>query len=230
MDDIKAWLCGPADYDTGVLLYNRFGINAALKRLFKEQWSAFKEDTLISALKDLYNANEPKNEATSAQQTVRVTPFNQFKHWPSDTGSDPVILALHQQWKPLFAEMMNLMHRVYDVAKQGEKNINKAIEAYQMAARILVLDDQIELIYAKRNFYYEHNRLPDNLEDPEQEEIIDPVKIAIELANNQRYVREYKVKLKKNPGHRSADKWAMLLKEKEKLVAKFKKRLNLGDE
>lgn len=230
MEEIKAWLNGRPDYLAGVALYFQHGKDPLLKRLFQEAHSPFKEKKLRDALQEIYTGwKKPVSETVKAKETVKRSPFNQYKHWPPQPIEDPVLLALWQQWKPLYGELKSLQHRIYDVAVQGLKDPNKALEAGQMTFRILDLDEQIEGIYAKRNFYYDHKRLPEEAPAEQQEEIVDPIKWKLVLDNYMKYVRDYKVKLKKFPGHKNADKWAMKLKEYEAGVLKYKKLLKIID-
>src|SRR6185436_9263303 len=74
------------------------------------------------------------------------------KRWPEKI-EDPVLTALKAQWKPLFAEMMSLTSRIYDVAKAGLHDEQQKREAGKMAHRILDLDDECEEIYIKRDHY-----------------------------------------------------------------------------
>jgi hypothetical protein len=230
VEQIKHWLNSHQDYDAGVQLYLQHGKDSILRSLFtREEQTPFKKQRLLKALRDLYEAEKhPASEKKQAQLTVTQTAIPQYKHWPAHPMTDAVLLALWNQWKPLYGEMMDLQHRVYEVAFQGQTDTNKKMEAGQMALRILELDDQVEFIYAQRNFYYQHNRLPEERKQ-EEEVIVDPVKWAIELKNNERYVRDYKLKLAKDPHNKLAPKWAMTLKEKQAEVAKYKKLLKLDD-
>lgn len=228
MEAIKAWLNNRPDYLSGVGLYFQHGKDPLLKRLFLEAHSPFKEGKLRDALQAIYAAyKNPVSETAKAKETVKRSPFNQYKHWPAQPIEDAVLLAIWQQWRPLYGEMKNLQHRIYDVALAGMTDPNKALEAGQMTFRILDLDDQIESIYAKRNFYYEHKRLPEETPAEQPEEVVDPINWKLLLDNYMKYVRDYKMKLKKTPGHKNADKWAMKLKEYEAGVLKYKKLLKI---
>lgn len=224
---LKHWLNSSRDYDTGVRLYLEYGDNDAFKDLFaSEGQSAFKEQKLQSLLTDLYRNYQTPDASATKKPLPPVEPATSHKRWPAQPITDPVILALWKKWRPMFSEMQSLQHRIYEVALAGQTDPNKSYEAGQMAFRIKDLEDDVQEIYSQRDFYIEHNQLPDAPKQPD-EEIVDPIRWAIELKNNERYVRDYRLKLGKDPDNKNAVKWAAALKEKEAAVAKYKRLLKL---
>lgn len=225
MEEIRDWLNSSKDYAAGVQLYLKYGNDRTLKALFtQEAETAFKRDRLFAALKLIYeNLRNPTTPKAAIQrQLEKNNPPENFKYWPPVPISDPVLNALYEQWKPIYAEMMNLSARIYDVAVFGEKDQQKALEACSMVHRILDLDDKCDEIYAKRDYYYEHGALPTLL--VETEIVGDPVRWATLMNNAERYVRQYKGKLKKDP---SNEKAAAKLKHYEAEQAKYRKLLKL---
>jgi hypothetical protein len=151
------------------------------------------------------------------------------RSWSVEPITDDVEKALHGQWKPLYAELMSLQHRVYDLAVQGEKgDSNKKLEACQAAHRIVDLDQLIDDIYLQRDQYLATGKLFKKL--VAKEVIGDPVRWATELANLKRYAREYRLKLSKHPNDRKAAKWAEKLADIDVDIDKYKKLLKLDDE
>jgi len=208
MDVIRKWLNGTRNYDDGIKLYRVFGRDDKLKRMFgSEGPSDFKKKKLLKALQEIV-AEAPLSKKTekavsspilvpAENPTVIIT--QQFsdkdKKWRS--SRDEVEEALFQQWKPLFAELMNLTARVGDIARAGERDNLKRIEAGRMALRICDLDDELDEIYKQRDQYLQSGEKPQAF--PYGEVCIDPIRMPLKLANHQRYVREYKLKLAKKP-------------------------------
>lgn len=223
MEVIRQWLNGSRDYDQGVILYKEFGNNLTLKAvLAKEGHSTFKEEKLIKALQQLLQP------VIRAEQDLPkgTTVYSRHYGWPPLPIEDPILNALHAQWKPLYAEMMHSQSRAYEVALLASKNADKLkkLEACTLVHQIIDLDDQIDEIYLKRDFYLKNKKLPDEKTPPV---IGDPVRWATELKNAERYVREYRIKVKKQPAN---DKWAAKLKHFESQVLHYKKLLKLDDE
>lgn len=193
-----------------------------LKRLFTmEAESAFKKKLLTDSLKKLLSTGAEKNihEKKVAENSVQSVKKAHLG-WPE--SEDQVLTALRLQWKPLFSELNNLSARLYDISKAGIEDVAKRNEAGAMAHRILDLDDECDEYYAKRDYYLEHKRLPD---DRNQEPaIVDPLKLPILLHNAQRYVREFKLKVKNNPSNEKAA--AKLLKWEQKVV-ELKRQLKI---
>ena len=103
----------------------------------------------------------------------------------------------------------------------GLKDNSKRMEACQMAHAIIDLDEQLDEIYNKREFYKINGHLPYEVEP---EIIGDPVRWATELKNAERYVRDYRIKVKKDPAN---EKWAAKLRKYEADVMRYKKLLKL---
>lgn len=221
MDNIRTWLNGPRDYATGAKLYLMHGENAALRRCFSEPASDWKKKKLAEVLTEMLTkktAVVKKVAVTKEKAIERVSVAD--KKWPEQM--DATVAALREKWKPLFAEMMNLMARIYDVAKLGDIDPAMKREAGQMAHRICDLDDMCDAIYEQRDYYLQHGKLPE--EKKPMELVNDPIKMPVALENARRYVRQYRNKLKKNP----ADVYAAeKLKLYEWAVEEYKRLLKL---
>lgn len=221
MDDIHEWLKGNKDYDAGAKLYLMHGKEQSLRRVFSEPVSEFKKKKLVEALTALVTKKveaAKKIEVTKQAAIEHISVSN--RKWPAK--KDATLTALHEKWKPLYAEMMSLMSRIYDVALAGQTDSAKKQEAGRMAHRILDLDDECDAIYEQREFYLKHNKLKE--EEKPMELVTDVKKIPLALSNAQRYVRDYKNKLLKKPDDVFA---AEKLKQYEWAVGVYKKQLNL---
>lgn len=195
-----------------------------------EEKSDFKMRKLLEEMQQLLIAHsEPP--PPSAQITARIIeqPLGQWhKGWPNPI-SDPVIQQLFEQFKPLYSELMHLQANIYEVAMQGrEGNTNKKLQACQMAHRILDLDDELDEIYAARDHVLETGRLPEK--NNEEEIVGDPVRLATQRLNYERYVRYYRNLLEKNPGDKKAAKWAQKLKDFQQKLQRANEILKIEDE
>lgn len=226
MQEIYAWLNNP-DYQSGIVLFLQHSRNKRLNNLFRtEAETPYKRQRLIAEMKALLERKEEKQPVTEYNQDTHTSSTN---GWPPKPITDVVLLALYDQWKPLYDEMLNLQARIYDVAEQAETGDDvKRLQSCQMAHRICDLDDECDAIYAKRDYYYQHGKLP---AAPVQKEVIgDPVKWALELQNLLRYERRYKLLLDKEPGHRLADKRAQSLQQCREEIAHYRKLLKIEHE
>lgn len=139
------------------------------------------------------------------QKDVEHLKFNMIPKgvgWPQ--VMDETLRTLHATWLILFSEKKNLQARIYDVALAGEKDAAKKKEAGAMACRILELRDQCKEIYNKRDYYLQHTKLPEEMKLIDIPD--DPKKFPLTLQNFQRYARDYKNKLKKQPQNASFQK------------------------
>lgn len=226
MQDVANWLKKEV-YDEGVKLYLKYGKDSALKNMFKEGQSEFKRKRLRNALEEILNNYEnPTTKAAIITRQVEREPILASFGWPNPI-TDEVIQQLHNLWQPKYHELMNLQARVYEVALLSQQGIpNKDFEACQMAHRILDLDDECEEIYAQRDHYILHGKLPETIKI--QPEVVgDPVRWVTELESAKRYIRRYKTKIAHNPGHPSLAKWAELQTQYEAKAETYRKLLKL---
>lgn len=219
MELIRSWLNGSRNYNQGVQLYLQYGKDDILRSLFKKEGeTTFKKDRLFEALKDLH-ANFKKSftqlsEARVEQESIIPNKSENVSNKPGwDDTDDIVLITLKNDWKKCFSEMKMLQHRLTDIATKEER--------CAAAHRILDLDDQCDEFYAKRDYYLEHKKLPEERSD---DIVGDPVKWPVKLANARRYVREYKIRLKKDP--RSVA-FAAKLKKYEEEVIFYEEKLKL---
>lgn len=140
--------------------------------------------------------------------------------WPKEL--DETLQSLYNDWLPKFNEKKNLQARIYDIALAGQKDPWQKTQAGVMAHRILDLRDEIRKIYKNRDYYLDHEKL---LEEKKPIDIPeDRNKWPLTLQNWQRYVREYKSKLKKKPDNEDFKKQ---LAKYEWGVTELKKLLGL---
>lgn len=238
MVEIRTWLNSRVkSYDAGVQLYLQYGQDPGLRALFTlEAESDFKYQRLVQALQELICPGEEgektallSSSAIPTQPRAIIADFSQFhKGWPNPIA-DPVIQALYEQWRPLYADLMSAQQRIYEIALQGENgNTAKELEACQLAHRIIDLDNECDDLYSRRNHYLSHGHLPGN--DQQKEIVGDPVRWATERQNGLRYIREYRAKIKKDPANKLVPKWEQKIIDWEKEVAHYNKLLKLDDE
>jgi hypothetical protein len=224
---LKHWLNSSRDYISGVKLYVEFGDNDDFKDLFlSEGYSVFKEQKLHELITELYRGTKSPNSKVKTPVEPDFPPTTSHQRWPAHPIEDPVIDALWRQWRPVYSEMLSLQHRIYEVAIAGNTDQNKHMEAGQMAIRIKDLEDQVQGIYQERDFYVANGILPGK-RFKDDDDLVDPLRWAIELKNNERYVRDYRLKISKDPNNKNAVKWAAALKEKEAAVIKLKRLLKI---
>ena len=231
MDDIRKWFNGDRNYEKGIQLYLKYGTDPILTRLFTvEGYSDFKNQKLQSALDDILAgspvrdssndiAPDPSKFSVISKPTIPSSESNETS-WPE--VKDEVITSLYSKWKPFYAEMMNLVARIGDIAKAGKNDSSKRKEAGLMAFRILELEDLCDQMYSERNYYLKEGKLSE--QNTPIEIASDPSLWYKKLHNHQRYVREYSAALKKNAGDVNK---AVLLEKHKWAVSEYKKLLKM---
>jgi hypothetical protein len=224
MESIRLWLNGKRNYQKGVELYLAHGQDPTLKRMFsQEAESDYKRKRLYESLKALITTPPPISKPVASP--TKPPPAKGVVLIPGESRwndfMDEVEASFHAKWKPLYVEMMDLVTRIGDIAQAGAKDKEKELLAGKMALRILNLDDQIEAIYAERDHYLATGGMLE--ERPYGDPCIDPMLIPLKLANHQRYIRECRAKLQKDP---SQTNLATLIKKHEWFVDYYSKQLN----
>lgn len=212
MEMIRHWLNGTRNYGQGVQLYLQFGKDDILRSLFKKEGeTAFKKGRLMQALKELLQ-NEKKSFTQIIEQPATLKITEEKNGWEKAEGN-VILLSLKGEWQKCFSEMKLLQHRLADMPSKEERGA--------AAHRILDLDDQCDEYYAQRDYYLEHGKLPD---EPSEEIVTDPTKWPMKLANARRYIREYRIKMKKEPEN---IKYAAKLKQYEEEVVLYEEKLKI---
>lgn len=225
MEAIRIWLNGKRNFDAGAKLYELYGDNKLLKKLFAERpVSKYKEDTLTNELQKLLSKKADVKEKAVIQEKKKIDRVQQEKQpdhgWSKNM--DEVEAALHAQWKPLFAEMMDRCSRMEDLAIAGRTNKQKKAESCRNVLRILRLEKMCDDLYEQRDNYKADGTLP--VKKDEGEFCIDPLLMPLKLQNAQKYVRDNKAKLRNDPSNIHA---AEQIKKWQRHVDHYKKELNL---
>lgn len=225
MDVIKNWLKNPFDAVKGVELFAQVSSNKKLLHYFKTApITAFYQKKLTAELAAiLLQPATTASKSTPLKKTSAPEPSgsqNITAGWLPPEQRSSIEQVLHNKWRPVFSRMMNLMARLDDVARQGINNQDKEDEAGRMALEIIELDMQVDDIYQQRNYARQHNSLP--AQKKQMQLAVDPTLWPLKLHNHQRYVREFRVKLKKEPDNL---KYAANLQKHEWAVAEYKKLL-----
>lgn len=221
MEDIRQWFNSSKDYNAGAALYLKYGKDLSKKKIFQQAETPFKYELLLKELESILNPDATPPPSEPDIKTESAPEHADQNKWPEKM--DPVLTALKLKWQPLFSEMISLCNRVGDMAKEGLTDSSKKDEAGRMALRILELDDLCDAIYKDRSFYQQHGALPVKEAYP-VEIAVDPAKWPLRLSNHQRYIRDYKAKLAKNPSSASV---AATLKKHEWAVDQYKKLLKI---
>jgi regulator of replication initiation timing len=144
--------------------------------------------------------------------------------WSHPSKMDQVEKELHDAWHPLFLEKCHLQNIIYDLANEGKTNREKCIQAGQMAHRILDLSKQCRSFYKKRDTYFTTGQAP-MVDAAAEQYAVDPVVALKKLANAERYVRQMKNNLEKNPDDENSKR---LLAKWQAAVDHYKEFLKLN--
>lgn len=160
MRSVKAWVNSKhKDYWTGVQLYERYGTNRTLIRLFKRKESAYTRQKLAEELRKL--AEKPK------KQNYKVTQRY------SDTAKSPVN---HQELPDVLKKLDIEKGKLFKEAAQLHEQISEQMEDMPKANRLKAKDTiernfkRIEQIWADIDYWQQHGELPEHLKETPKDE------------------------------------------------------------
>jgi small-conductance mechanosensitive channel len=184
---IDRWIKGNQNFIVGKNLYDTYGTDKNLKALFARGETPFAKQKLHEALKLLVKA-EKKPVAKPAVIAATEMP----------KATDEVLIAIEQQWQPLYQEMNLLRHKLDEFGDDNTVLVRAKRNEY--AQKILDLEQQCMALWNKRDYYEQHGQLPE-VKEKEEKFIIpeDPVELATLISTLKRYVRRYKKSTKDKP-------------------------------
>ncbi len=188
-DHIIKWLSGRQNYTIGVVLYNQFGNDEAIKKQLSFGRSEFTDDLLLKSINALLQGEEPK--------TAPVI-INAYDEMPNDV--DDVLISFKEKWMPLYTEMNYKRHAL---DKLLDDDFEKSgVQRGKLAKEILELEQKCIAIWHERDYYCRYKTLPGKSIDDEA--IIDPFKAGKRQELLKIYVRRYKNQMAKNPANTEA--------------------------
>lgn len=133
MENLRTWLNGCRDYTSGVAIYNQYGTDPALKRMFAEPETDFKRKRLEKALEQLWEAREvpaPAIQNITAKRDTSPTPPDEVKLLKETIrDQDEVIDELRQDRENLEedkeileSEVEELSDELHALKKRTDKN------------------------------------------------------------------------------------------------------------
>lgn len=192
---IDDWLRGGQPYTVGVRLYMQYGADKQMHRLFSSEGeSAFKKQKLREALAALATGNKQPATGTHKPTPVASTQEVFAKSWPAAKNTSDTMRDLWEQARLLLKEIAEI-HGKLDVVPDTDQRRKLAFE-------LLRKDEELDGVYAQRDFYETHQKLPDVA--PSFSPISDPYLMANRIASLKRYVRREKQKVAADANNQAA--------------------------
>jgi hypothetical protein len=178
---IQEWLDSSRHYLVGRALYNTFGKDQELKDLFARGQSAWNADKLAEALEEL------------CQGTAAKVLNDEYAEMPA--ADDTILQSLHLQWKTIYASMNYKRHELDHYTGNDANSISIR---RTLALSILDLEQQCMAVWAQRDYYMEHGKLPAPVPTG-KERPTDPVALGRYIEATKKRLRRNKANLAKYP-------------------------------
>jgi chromatin segregation and condensation protein Rec8/ScpA/Scc1 (kleisin family) len=146
MKEIKAWLHGPKFFPQGVALYEQYGSNSVLKRMFALGESVYNRRKLQEAMESLLG--QPTRDENT-DKTATVTP--EIPEKPLLESKQRLLENLDAQWKPLYKKASYLHSQLEHVTRP---------ERLAYSLTILSLFKQIQSYWNQKKYVEQHEALP----------------------------------------------------------------------
>ncbi|MDX3913778.1 MAG: hypothetical protein QHC79_09580 [Pseudosphingobacterium sp.] len=165
MQEIQAWFKN-SDYREGVDLYNKYGSNSFLKKLFASGPTEYNLTKLREELQAICPTQNPENSqihvtksdnsVTKAEESV-TNSQNSNNSEKSDTKPSPKLFEYYTQLQKQKQQINRQIERNMSLLDTSRsKNVR-----FEAAKQILQLDSRKRGIWAKIDYYEEHGRFPD---------------------------------------------------------------------
>jgi hypothetical protein len=199
MELIKDWLSGSRPYVIGARLYEMYGDNDLLKKMFSaETVTDYKKKRLATELQKIIDDSPTQEQpAGSTGQPVPVPTTKHARAWRKEDNKNDIELSLWEEYRIIHKQMDDLRSQLLLIPNDQERKT--------AALKILRLDDQLDEIISNRNYYLNHGTLP-NQQTVQLHYLTDALLIGTRVENLRRYIRREKNALSKNPQNISAAK------------------------
>lgn len=127
--------------------------------------------------------------------------------------NDIVLAALNNEWKEKYARMNSIRYAMD--AFNGDNSKAVIEKRHEMAKEILSLEKEIEIIWAKRDYYKANGKLPDSANN-EKPLPTNAVELGKLIESIKKYIRRYKSTKDINASH--AEKYQYYLSKYETLT------------
>lgn len=205
---IDKWLSGNRNFIIGTNLYKLYGTNTALVNLLEKGETTYSRKLLEEALVEINSTVFVAPLPKPAEVAVRVS-------LPMEEEANIVLDAIHKEWTTQFNEMKHLQH-VLDSYGTDNSQVTRE-KCKPICKAILELEQSINELWQKRDYYKKHKKLPETKEEDEFVVPTNPLEIAKAIDSATRSLRRNKAALKNNP-----DKPQYAL-----LIEKYEQRLKL---
>lgn len=165
---IEEWIQGTKDYTEGIALFVKYSSNTFLKRNLAKGPTVFNVPKLSLELQLLSDNCQAPVDAPGNKKRFKVETKQQYDSLPDQ------VKAVKEEERAAFKEMSYLHSRL----TQMEQEERKAADF-----RILALDRICRKLWAKLDYFEEHNKLP---EDPVKEVKVTTAADALKRRNNLR--------------------------------------------
>lgn len=185
---IDRWLAGNRNFTAGVLLYDHYGTNTALKNVLAKGETDYSRKLLTEALTEINEAPPKPKVEDKALRVLDVMP----------DSNDTMLQAFKEKWMPKYKLMIFKQHQMF--AFGDDNSVGVMATCHLLADEILSLEQEVMQIWAERDYYEAHGRLPNN---PTKEVTIptDPLQLAKFIDTCKRQIRRYRESSTTNTKH-----------------------------
>lgn len=189
---IHNWLSSTRNFHVGKALYQSFGTDRNLLKLLDKGKTAATQGLLLKALQDIVAVPAP------APTPEVITPAAAVIMPDSD---EPILKALKAEWMIPYQQMNLLRHQLHEFGSANDENALSIRK--EKAFQILGLEQVCMKVWAKRDYYLKHKKLPlfqeAKLLVPE-----DPLELGRLVETTKRRIRDWKTKSAKDPANANA--------------------------
>lgn len=200
---VENWWKNGKSWRGGIIILTQIGYDQSII----DQIKATRNDYAMKLLEDAMNKVLECNSPIQKQEPEKPDEM------PED--SNAVLQALRQEWLPKYTTMNLLRHKLDPLL--DDDSDAAMIKRGKIALEILELEQECMTIWAKRDHYIKHGKLPMASDDQDDDlmPVVDPFKAANRIKNLKIYITRYNREIQKDPSNAKAAE--LLCKYQEEL-------------
>lgn len=210
VDSIKEWLNGSRNFNTGIILYEVYGTDDTLKRMFAQGHSILRQKKLEEAMQGLLTTRAQEQVVRIDKTDTYVTvKRDRLPENSTNTADDPY----RDKWLPLFKEMNLLRHQLRLMPTTEERGA--------AAHRILDLEDECRKWWDRRDYEQRTGqKMPDT--EPKANTVTDKNQQEYRLRTVRTYITKYGKAVQADPGNiKAIKKLSYYITERDDLETKL---------
>ena len=218
MRTVQNWLKSSRNYHAGLVIIQPYCTDKKLWQWITAGNTPDRLKKLVELAEQLVSEKPKATVIQVAIPQIRSTTDRSLTQRVTEMplSDDPILQSIQLEWKAPYTRMKFLQQKLDEY---GESNRPEDVAAcYSICKEIVELDAEINAVWAKRDYYLEHGKLPDQTAPDEFVVPTDPKELAKVIEATKKGIRRNRLKAKNEPDNPAHVERYLLYKQRYKLL------------